>query len=167
MSKFAFAPIAVFAYRRVRHLSLALDLLSACPEFADSPVFVFSDGPKAGAEEDVERVRAMLRARRTPNMTIIEAAENWGLAASIAASASQLCDDFGRVIVIEDDLLVSPAVLTWFNSALESTRNDPPHPANFRPSVRRARFSRARGGPVSAPHDIVGLGDMEAGLGPL
>ena len=78
MSKFAFAPIAVFAYRRVRHLSLALDSLSACPEFADSPVFVFSDGPKAAAEEDVERVRAMSRARRTPNMTIIEAVENSG-----------------------------------------------------------------------------------------
>lgn len=125
MSKFAFAPIALFAYRRVKHLSLALDSLSACPEFADSPVFVFSDGPKEGAAEDVERVRAMLRARRTPNMTIVEAPENRGLAASIAASVSQLCDEFGRVIVIEDDLLVSPAVLTWFNSALDKYADDP------------------------------------------
>ena len=69
-------------------------------------------------------MRAMLRARRTPNMTIIEAVENRGLAASIAASASQLCDEFGRVIVIEDDLLVSPAVLTWFNSALDKYADD-------------------------------------------
>jgi hypothetical protein len=125
MSKYQFAPIALFAYRRVRHLSLALDALSACPEFADSRVFVFSDGPKdeiSGA--DVAEVRAMLRARQTANMTIIEAPANRGLAASITAGTTQLCDEFGRAIVLEDDLIVSPWVLTWFNAALDKYAED-------------------------------------------
>lgn len=119
-----FAPIAIFAYRRDQHLGRVLDALAACPEFARSPVYVFSDGPKDGESVHVARVRAMLHARRTPNMTIVEASENRGLAASITAGTSQLCAEFGRAIVIEDDLLVSPATLTWFNTALDKYAAD-------------------------------------------
>jgi hypothetical protein len=119
------APIALFAYRRTRHLSLALDALSACPEFAESPVFVFSDGPTDASAGDVAQVRAMLRGRRQPNMTIIEAPANRGLAASITAGVTQLCDEFGRAIVLEDDLIVSPSTLGWFNGALTKYADDP------------------------------------------
>ena len=125
MSKPGLAPIALFSYRRVRHLAQTLDSLSACPEFADSRIFVFSDGPKDEASSaDVARVRSLLRARQTPNMTIVEAPANRGLAASITAGTTQLCDEFGRVIVLEDDLVLSPAVLTWFNAALEKYADD-------------------------------------------
>jgi hypothetical protein len=57
-------------------------------------------------------------------MTIIEAPANRGLAASITAGATQRCDEFGRVIVVEDDLIVVPCTLTWFNSALDRYKND-------------------------------------------
>jgi hypothetical protein len=119
-----FAPIAIFAYKRVKHLGRTLDSLFACPEFSASPVFVFSDGPKANTEGDVAEVRALLRARRTANMTIIEQPANRGLAASITAGVSQLCDEFGRAIVLEDDLVLSPSVLTWFNAGLERYADD-------------------------------------------
>jgi hypothetical protein len=125
MQNTRFAPIALFAYRRTQHLALALDALSACPQFAESPLFVFSDGPREGSESDVAQVRSMLRARRTPNMTIVEAETNRGLAASITAGVTQLCDEFGRAIVLEDDLIVSPSVLAWFNMALERYADDP------------------------------------------
>jgi hypothetical protein len=118
------APIALFAYRRTRHLSLALDALAACPEFAESPVFVFSDGPTDASAGDVAEVRAMLQARRRPNMTIVEAPSNRGLAASITAGVTRLCDEFGRAIVLEDDLIVSPSALTWFNTALARYADD-------------------------------------------
>jgi hypothetical protein len=125
MSKSQTAPIALFAYRRVEHLIRALDALSACPEFLDSRVFVFSDGAKDEASSaDVERVRTILRARLTPNMTIIEAPTHRGLAASITAGVTRLCDEFGRAIVLEDDLIVSPSVLTWFNMALDAYADD-------------------------------------------
>lgn len=115
----ALAPIAVFAYRRTIHLSRTLDALERCPEFSQSPVFIFSDGPKNGAaKDDVVAVRALIRARLRPNMQIVETPENRGLAASIIAGVSRLCDEFGRVIVIEDDLIVTPCALTWFNRAL-------------------------------------------------
>ncbi len=45
------APVAIFAYKRTRHLARTLDSLEKCPEFSSSPVFVFSDGPKNAAAE--------------------------------------------------------------------------------------------------------------------
>lgn len=114
------APIAVFAYRRARSLARTLDDLQACPEFDQSPVYVFSDGPRnETARRDVKAVRAMLARRRTPNMTVIEAPENRGLARSIIAGVQRLTQEYGRVIVIEDDLRLSPLTLAWFNRALD------------------------------------------------
>jgi len=114
------APIAVFAYRRTRHLARTLDALKACSEFAQSPVFIFSDGARnEAAAADVAQVRALLQARRRANITIVEAPKNLGLAASITKGVTRLCDEFGRAIVIEDDLIVSPGTLSWFNAALD------------------------------------------------
>ena len=119
-----FAPIAVFAYRRLHHLDATLDALTACPEFADSEVFIFCDGPKASSADDVAKVREWLHRRRTPNMTIIESPTNRGLAASVTTGVTFLCEKFGRAIVIEDDLIVAPSTLTWFNRALDQYADD-------------------------------------------
>lgn len=121
-----FAPVALFAYRRVDLLNAVLDSLEACPEFAATDIFVFSDGPKAdAARADVEAVRALIRDRLRPNMQIIEAPTNRGLSRSIIGGVTQLCADYGRAIVIEDDLIVSPALLTWFNAALTRFSDEP------------------------------------------
>ncbi len=119
------APIAIFAYRRTDHLERTLDALEACPEFASSRVFVFSDGPKSDAAvHDVAAVRQLIQTRKRSNMTVIEAPSNQGLAASVIAGVSRLCDEFGRVIVIEDDLVVSPLTLTWLNAGLDRYADD-------------------------------------------
>ncbi len=119
------APIAVFAYRRARSLARTLDDLQACAEYAASPVYVFSDGAKNdAARRDVAAVREMLARRRTPNMTIVESPENRGLARSIIDGVDRLTGEYGRVIVIEDDLRLSPLTLAWFNRALEAYEHD-------------------------------------------
>jgi hypothetical protein len=126
MSASARAPIAVFAYTRDVHLARTLDSLSACRGFADAPVIIFSDGPRnEQTAEQVAKVRAMLQSRRTPNMRIVEAPSNKGLARSIVEGVNSLTEEFGRVIVIEDDLLLHPAALEWFNGALDRFQDDP------------------------------------------
>lgn len=120
-----YAPIALFVYRRVDLLSRVLDALEACPEFSRSDVYVFSDGAKTPAvAADVQAVRALVRARLMPNMRLVEAPENKGLANAIIEGATRLCEEYGRVIVIEDDLIVSPAILTWFNDALTAYEDE-------------------------------------------
>lgn len=118
------APIALFAYQRIRHLDATLNALMACPEFVDSEVFVFCDGPKESSGDDVAKVRDWLHRRRTPNMTIVESPTNRGLAASVTHGVTELCEKFGRAIVIEDDLIVAPSALTWFNRALDEYADD-------------------------------------------
>jgi hypothetical protein len=120
-----FAPIAVFAYRRTRHLARVLDALEACPEFEKSPCFVFSDGPKADDEaNDVAAVRALVKARMRPNLTLVEAPTNRGLEPSIISGLSTICNEFGRVIAIEDDIVLAPCSLAWFNTALDRYKNE-------------------------------------------
>jgi hypothetical protein len=114
------APIALFVYRRTDLLDQVLDALEACPEFEASRLFVFSDGPKDGASEaDVHAVRCLLQRRFRPNMQVVEAGSNQGLARSIIDGVSQLTERYGQVIVLEDDLIVTPSTLTWFNAALQ------------------------------------------------
>lgn len=126
MTTSRYAPVAVFAYRRVGSLGKALDNLQACPEYAQSRIYVFSDGPKnEAARRDVEAVRTYLAKRKTDNMTLIEVPRNKGLARSIIEGVERLTREHGRVIVIEDDLRLSPLTLTWFNAALDRYQDEP------------------------------------------
>lgn len=119
------APIALFVYRRFDLVDRVLDALELCPEFQNSDVYIFSDGPKSEtAADDVAQVRAAIRQRQQPNMTLVESSQNRGLAASIISGVSDLCAKYGRVIVLEDDLIVSPHLLSWFNETLDAFAED-------------------------------------------
>jgi hypothetical protein len=116
------APIAVFAFRRLDLLKRTLGALEKCEGFANSPVVVFSDSARAGAPAEarqVEGLRIWLRrwcARHGAELR--EAPVNLGLRASITTGVSELAARKGRVIVLEDDILVSPAFLRFMNDAL-------------------------------------------------
>lgn len=114
------APIALFVYKRPHHAQQTIRHLLDNPEFSESQMFVFCDG--ARSEKDipqVEATRAVIRQYHLPNVVIYEQPHNLGLASSIIDGVSQLCAQFGRVIVIEDDLLVSKGFLGYMNRALE------------------------------------------------
>ena len=119
------APLAIFAYRRLDSMNLVLDALEACAEFATTPVYVFSDGPKGEIDRaDVHAVREAIRKRLRPNMTLIEQPSNLGLAPSVIAGVTRLCSDYGRAIIFEDDHVASIGALAWFNAALDRYADD-------------------------------------------
>jgi hypothetical protein len=90
----SYAPIALFSYRRPDHFLRTIEALKACPEFAGSPVFVFSDGPrKAEDVPDVEAARGLARRLLAGTDAIfVESDCNRGLAASII----RFCIHFDR-----------------------------------------------------------------------
>ena len=47
-----FAPIALFAFRRPRHVGLALRSLMLNPELAASPIHIYCDGPRNAADRE-------------------------------------------------------------------------------------------------------------------
>jgi hypothetical protein len=116
----ACAPIAVFAYNRPKHLKATLQSLSQCPEWFSSRIILYSDGSRGRHDEaTVAEVRALAKSLDHPNTEVIERASNLGLAESIIRGVSEVCERFGRVIVVEDDLLVSENFLGYLNQALD------------------------------------------------
>lgn len=120
------APIALFVYKRPVHTLQTLRSLASNEEFQSSPLFIYCDGERRDDETNqVEETRCLVRDWSHSNKTIIERDRNWGLADSIIAGVTELCDRFGRVIVVEDDLIVSPVFLNYMNTALERYENEP------------------------------------------
>ena len=116
----AHAPIALFVYNRPEHARRTLERLKQCEGFDQSPLVIFCDGPKTSRDvEPVRRVRRTVRAIFGEKADIIEADSNQGLADSIIKGVTALCAEYGRVIVVEDDLVVGRSFLTYLNAALE------------------------------------------------
>jgi hypothetical protein len=113
------APIAVFAYNRPEKLAALMASLRKCEGFEESLVTIFVDGAKSKTDQlSVEAVRKFVENIELPNVSWIFGDVHRGLRNSIFAGVSELSAKFGRVIVFEDDLILSPLALRYFNSAL-------------------------------------------------
>lgn len=124
-TRFSLAPIVLFVYKRPEHTQRMLESLARNPEFGASPVYVFCDGAKRPEDEPtVAATRAIMKAFSHPQKTVVEQTVNRGLAASIISGVTRLCEEHGRVIVLEDDLVVSPHFLEYMNAALDRYAHD-------------------------------------------
>lgn len=114
------APIALFVYNRPQHTERTLKFLQQNELAAESRLYIFSDGAKTKQEEDkVAEVRSIINnVDGFKSVKVIERKSNAGLANSIIAGVTQLINDYGKVIVFEDDLITSPHTLTYFNDGL-------------------------------------------------
>jgi len=114
------APIALFVYNRPQHTERTLKFLQHNELAAESRLYIFSDGAKTPQDEEkVAEVRAIINGLDGfKSVKIIERKENAGLANSVIAGVTQLINDYGKVIVFEDDLVTSPHTLTYFNDGL-------------------------------------------------
>lgn len=120
------APILLFVYNRPEHLKRAVESLVRNPLADESELFVFSDAPKTEADkENVDYVRRYVHAiGGFKKVTVVEREENWGLARSIIDGVTHLVNKYGRVIVLEDDLVVAPYFLKFMNDALEMYKDE-------------------------------------------
>ncbi len=92
----------------------------------ESDLFIFSDAPKSADTADaVQEVREYVRnVKGFSAIHIIEQATNLGLAKSIVDGVTRLCNTFGKVIVLEDDLVTAPYFLSYMNSALDAYEHE-------------------------------------------
>lgn len=115
------APIALFIYNRLWHTQQVIKSLLLNSQAQESDIFIFSDGKKATDTTDaVDHVRAYIATiSGFKSVTIIERDHNMGLARSIIAGVSHVLSRSDRVIVLEDDITVSPYFLEFMNAGLE------------------------------------------------
>ncbi len=122
----AYAPIAVFAHRRLEPLQALLASLAANPEAAASPLYLFCDAARRDSERTaVAAVCAYAeQVAGFATVTVIKRPDNLGLARSIISGVSQVLAAHERVIVLEDDLRVSQYFLAYMNAALARYATD-------------------------------------------
>lgn len=115
------APIALFVYNRLWHLQQTVDSLKDNLYASDSDLFIYSDGPKSESDkEKVDQVRNYIRSiSGFKSITITERNKNLGLAQSIITGVTEIVNKYGKVIVLEDDLVTSPFFLKFMNEGLE------------------------------------------------
>lgn len=118
------APIILFTYARPEHTLRTLQALSANILAASSHLYIYIDGSKENASADLihrnKEVRKIVRSQQwCGQVDIIEQTQNQGLACSIRDGVTETITKHGRVIVMEDDLVTSPAFLSYMNKALD------------------------------------------------
>ena len=121
------APILLFVYNRPEHLKRCVQSLLNNRLATDSDLYIFSDAQKTEADKlSVNQVRAFIREIvGFRNVSIIERESNWGLARSIIDGVTAMIDKYGKVIVVEDDLVVAPFFLQFMNDALMIYEDEP------------------------------------------
>lgn len=123
----SYSPILLFVYNRPSHTRQLIESLQANKEAAESPLIIYSDAARDdAARAAVEEVRQFIHSiSGFGSVEIIERTENWGLAQNIIDGVSTQIERYGRVIVLEDDLLVAPYFLRFMNDALDLYEDEP------------------------------------------
>lgn len=120
------APVAIFTYNRLDTLIHLIESLKKNSLAKDTDVIIFSDYPKKeNALESVLKVRHYLKdINGFKSLKIIERTENFGLAKNIIEGASEIINKYGKIIVLEDDLIISPNFLDYMNQCLDYYKDD-------------------------------------------
>ena len=122
-----YAPILLFVYNRPEHVQQTVRALQANTLAAESDLFIYSDAAKDESGKDaVNEVRTFIRQiKGFKTITLIEREKNWGLARSIIDGVTTQVNRYGKVIVLEDDLITAPHFLWFMNDALETYKDEP------------------------------------------
>ena len=113
--------ILVFAYNRPWHTQQTIEALQKNELASESDLIIYSDEAKTENEqENVDKVRLHInKINKFRKVTIIKREKNWGLANNIIDGVTKVVDQYGKIIVIEDDIVTSPYFLKYMNEALD------------------------------------------------
>ena len=104
------APIVLFVYNRLSHTKKTIESLQKNKLAIDSNLFIYSDHAKnKDSEQKVQKVRDYIGGvNGFKSVTIICREKNLGLADSIIDGVTNVVNRYGKIIVLEDDIVTSP-----------------------------------------------------------
>lgn len=119
----SYAPIVLFVYARPDHAEQTINALAKNYLASKSPLIIFCDGPKKESvkeknQEVIDLIKREKENSRFASVTLNISKENKGLAKSIISGVSEVMAQYGRCIVIEDDVVTSKYFLTYMNEGL-------------------------------------------------
>ena len=120
------APIVLFVYNRPWHTQQTVEALQKNELANESELFIYSDEAKNDdARKSVDEVREYIdKIDGFQKVTVIKREKNWGLADSIIDGVTKIVNEYGKIIVLEDDLVTSPYFLKFMNEALEFYKDE-------------------------------------------
>ena len=115
------APIVLFVYNRLSHTERTINSLRNNKLAEASELFIYSDYAKnKDSKREVQEVRDYItRVNGFKSVTVIFRDKNLGLAESIMDGVTSIVNRYGKVIVLEDDIVTSPFFLKFMNEALD------------------------------------------------
>jgi len=115
------APITLFVYKRVEHARKTIESLKSNFLAKDSELYIFSDDAEnEDTQHQVNQVREYIKTiDGFKKIIIIEREQNLGLANSIISGVTDIINNHGKIIVLEDDMITSLYFLKYMNDALE------------------------------------------------
>lgn len=118
------APIVLFVYNRPYHTRKTIEALQKNNLASESNLYIFADGSKQNAtKEQIQKVQETRDFIRTVSgfkeVIIEESQKNKGLANSVIYGVTKVINEFGKVIVVEDDIITHPFFLRFMNECLD------------------------------------------------
>jgi hypothetical protein len=120
-------PVLLFAYRRAGHFRRCWQALAGNPEAQLTRLKIFVDGAKDQSDKSAVE-DTILEAQKISGFQAVEmvlAKKNLGLSNSILKGVSEVLAKEPAVIVVEDDLEVSPFFLKYMNEAVSAYHGVP------------------------------------------
>ncbi|KNH16809.1 sugar transferase [Priestia megaterium] len=116
------APVVLFVYNRPEHTQHTINALKKNQLARKTDLFIFCDAPKNPEDTDkVKQVRNIIsNVSGFKNISVQCAQSNKGLACSIIEGVNEIINIYGKVIVLEDDLITSSFFLKYMNEALDT-----------------------------------------------
>ncbi len=120
------APIVLFVYNRLWHTQQTIEALQNNVLAKQSELYIYSDEANTEkVQNSVNKVRQLLdKIDGFKSVTILKRKKHFGLADSIIDGVTTIVNQYGRIIVLEDDMVVSPYFLEYMNEALDQFVED-------------------------------------------
>jgi hypothetical protein len=124
------APIVLFVYNRPYHAVQTLLALAENELANQSRLFIYADGPPENPSgellQNIKLTREAIRKQEwCGSVHIKESGYNMGLSGSVISGVSEVIAKYGKVIVLEDDLITGRYFLSYMNEALDRFEQNP------------------------------------------
>ncbi|WP_276485260.1 glycosyltransferase [Paraflavitalea pollutisoli] len=115
------APIILFVYNRPEHTRQTVASLQKNHFASNSELFIYSDGPRSNDHRaSVSQVRDYVaKITGFKQVKIVHREKNMGLAQNIKDGVTSMLKTYKNVIVLEDDMILSPYFLEYMNHSLQ------------------------------------------------
>ena len=126
MKKNHYAPLCIFLWKKNHLIEKILNRIIILKEFKKTQIYIFVDySPKYSKTyiDNKKLIKKLDKYKSYKNIKFILRKKKYGLSKNIILGVKKIIDKHKKIIVLEDDLLVSQDFLTYMNSSLEEYKD--------------------------------------------